>query len=487
MSFNTLVDLQNISVSYSGSLALDSVSLALRQGEHVALLGPNGSGKSTLLSVIRAESFPVPNEKSSIFWYPEGTPDPSPLAARELSAKVSIAQTELYLRSRWKISGLDLIISGLHDSPILYGKPDDDEVVMAQKLANKLGITDLIDKNIDSLSKMQLLLLLFARACINSPRLLLLDECLDNLDALHRKQLLEFLEVLTTETTLVAATHRADDLPAYFTRSVVMRSGHIIKDAPLGQPKAIDYGDITQGTGARSQKPGELSLFKLENASVFLEGEPILKDINWEVYPGEHWTIMGAAGSGKSILLRLLAGDFYPALGGKIERNVPNHPGPLNAVADIRRHIRLVAGDLHTVYAYNLTAEKYVLSGLEGGSVFWREPDEDEMALAHSWMEKLDALHLADRMVSTLSTGQQRRLALARALIGTPEVLLLDDPFAGLDPSSRSRVIALIRKMVEEENIQTIMITRYPEDIIVESSYKAVMTAGCLEEVPNMA
>lgn len=481
MHVQKMIELQNISVVYDGALALDGLSLTLKQGEHTALLGPNGSGKSTLLKVIRAESFPVPSEKSKILWYPDGEADSSALAARKLSAKVSIAETELYLRSRWKISGLDLVISGLYDSPILYVQPDEAEISKAMNLAKKLGLTELVQSSIDNLSRTQLLLLLFARASIGEPKLLLLDECLDNLDAHHRKQVLDFLELLAQNTTLVAATHRADNLPGYIKRGLFMENGRIVKDAPLGEAKPLDYSAQSAGNKTDGGRSGEKPLFRVENASVLLKGEPVLKDINWKVYPGEHWTIMGAAGSGKSMLLRLLAGEFYPALGGVIERNMPGHTEPLGSINEIRSHIRLVSGDMNTVYSYSATGEQFVLSGLDGGPV-WREAVEGESAQARFWMEKLDALHLAERQVHTLSTGQQRRLVLARALIGAPKVLLLDDPFAGLDPESRAKVIDLLKCLIDTEKIQTIMITRYPEDIIVDSSRVAIMRDGRLTD-----
>ncbi len=481
MKQQPLVELKNISLLYSGVPALDSISLRISQGEHTALLGPNGSGKSTLLKVIRAESFPARTENSAILWHPEGKPDASPLAGRGLSSLVSIAQTELYLRSRWKISGLELVISGLYDSPILYGQAEEADKEKALALADKLGLMKFMGSGIDSLSRVQLLRLLFARACVSEPKLLLLDECLDNLDGRHRKQLTGFLEIIAQNTTLVAATHRADDLPVCLRRGVFMDKGRITRIEPLTQPQSVAYAPSAPGKKSGPGKKGEKPVFLLENASVFLGGAPILREINWKVMPGEHWTVMGPAGSGKSTLLRLLAGDLYPTLGGRIERRLPGRKEPLAAVAEIRRHISLVSGDMQAGYEYNVTGERFVLGGLEGGLMLFNEPTEEERAEALAWMAKLDAAHFAERPLRTLSTGQTRRLVLARALVAAPRVLLLDDPFAGLDPESRARVIGLLRRMCATENIQTIMITRYPEDALVDSGRTAVLREGRLE------
>ena len=480
MNRQTLVELKNISLFYAGVPALDSISLRIVQGEHLALLGPNGSGKSTLLKVIRAESFPARTPESAIFWYPEGEADSSPLAARGMSSLVSIAQTELYLRSRWQISGLELVISGLYDSPILYGKVEEADREKALILAAKLKLGKLMDMGIDSLSRMQLLRLLFARACISAPKLLLLDECLDNLDSRHRRQLTGFLDIIAQDATLVMATHRTDDLPACLRRGIFMDKGRISRTETLAQPPGVACIPAARREAASSGQEGEPPLFLLENAGVYLEGVPVLREINWRVWPGEHWTVMGPAGSGKSTLLRLLAGELYPALGGRIERRLPGRAEPLAALEEIRRHISLVSGDMQVGYSCDVTGERFVLGGLDSGLMLFHEPTEAEREQALTWMTRLDAAHFADRPLRALSTGQARRLLLARSLIAAPQVLLLDDPFAGLDPESRAKVIGLLRRMCAEERIQTIMITRYPEDMLVDSGRVAVLHEGRL-------
>ncbi len=474
-----LVDIRNISVLYSGVPALDGVSLRLNQGEHTALMGPNGSGKSTLLRVIRAECFPTPSPESGIAWYPEGTPDASPLAGRALSALVSISQAEHHLRSRWKITGQELLLGGLYDSPILYGTPSDEEEAKARAMAERLNISDLLNADLGRLSRTQLMLLLFARAYIRRPKLLLLDEFLDNLDPRRRGDMLEFLEVAAQTTTLVAATHREENLPACIRRFVYMDKGRMLAASPFAQTvgQTPTPPPVPRGTAA-PESPVEKPLFVLQNADVYLEGARVLHGVTWTVRHGEHWTVTGAPGAGKSVLLRLLAGDLHPAHGGSIERNLPGQTAFPPPVAELRRHMRLVSADIQAGYTYEVTGEQFVLSGLDGGFIFLREPTETERAEARRWMSLLDVAHLGERDLPTLSTGQMRRFMLARALIAAPRVLLLDDPFAGLDPESRARVMGLLDRMSRSENIQIIMITRHPEDIFMESGRVAVLHEG---------
>ncbi len=475
MQNNTLVSLKNISVAFQETLALDNITLELNAGEHLALIGANGSGKSTLLRVIRAECFPKRQSDSHILWASEGGLEGSPLSGRSLTRLVSIAQTELYLRQRWQISGLNLVLSGFYDTPMLYGEASKKEQERAWNLSEYLRIAELLEQDISTLSQMQIALLLFARALVSKPALLMLDEFVDALDNKRREHLLDILDSVSNETTLAVATHRPSNLPSCTKRHIFMENG---------QAKEMDSAEYltlsslkpptTQSQSVWAHKP----VFVLENVNIYIDSTLVLRDVSWQVNTGEHWVIRGGAGAGKSTLLQLLAGEHYPAYGGSILRSAPDNFEPMNSLAEIRKHVHLVSGDMQATYSYNLLGADFVLSGLEASIGLFTMPTKQEKEQAAEWMERLGALHLAGKPIRSMSTGQLRRLFLARAFMGNPKILLLDDPFAGLDPVSRQSVACLLADMADKNHVQTIMITRYEEDMLFAGSKKARMEKG---------
>jgi molybdate transport system ATP-binding protein len=288
------------------------------------------------------------------------------------------------------------------------------------------------------------------------------------------------LEEIAKESTLILATHRPENLPSFVRRVIRMEEGHIVAVEDLENSRRNEKAELVPDTMKREDEEKH-TVFSLQNVSVYINGMPVLQAVNWKVRAGEHWALAGAAGSGKSTLMRLLAGDHYPAYGGSIARILPGEREPLRTLSDIRRHIRLVSGDMQADYAYNLLGEEFVCSGLAGSIGMYYEPSKAERAEARACLELVDALHLADRAIRALSTGQLRRLFLARALIGSPEVLLLDDPFAGLDARSRARIRDLLHSLVENRGIQTIMTTPSPEDFLPQTAYLARLEKGRLE------
>ena len=479
MNKQILLSLDNVSVTLQGIHALREINFSITQSEHSALLGPNGAGKSTLLKVMRAECFPSPGS-GRIFWYPNGMAENAPLAGRELCALVSIAHTELYLRQKWQITGEELILSGLYDTPLLYNAVDERERDLAVRLAEDLGLTDLLRTNISALSQTRISMLLFARSCIRKPRLLLLDEFIDGLDTRYRAILLGKLEEIAKESTFILATHRPENLPSFVRRIIRMEEGCIVATENLENTPRSTGIELAPCKAKRDDAEIH-TVFSLQNVSVYVEGTPVLHAVNWNVHEGEHWVIAGEPGSGKSTLMRLLAGDYYPAYGGSIVRMLPGEHGPLRTLSDIRKHIRLVSGYMQADYSYNLTGEEFVCSGRTGSIGIYHEPDMAERAEAGTCLELVDALHLANRAIRTLSTGQLRRLFLARALIDSPKVLLLDDPFAGLDAHSRARIRDSLHSLVENRGVQTIMVAPSFDDFLPQTGHLARLIKGRLE------
>lgn len=507
------------------------LNFTLHRGEHTVIFGPNGAGKSTLLRLLRGELWLDP-QGGSIHWH-TGAPsaakiEDAPLAGRAMTALVSAAQQERYMRQGWDISGEDLLHTGFGDTPLLYTAPEATQRRLVHQLAQTLRLTGLLHRPINTLSQGQLRILLLGRALLHGgealaqgtahtpsgPPLLLLDEYTDGLDAPTRTRLLEVLEHAALQSTLVMTSHRADTVPAWVQRRLYLEDGQLHDVLPpayqsgakapaspvqsnstaptaagtalnmhtsaTASNKTDDTPPTSPSTSPSTPKPSPPPpLVELRQATVYVDRTPVLHNINWTWRQGEHWLIHGGNGAGKSTLLRVLAGDEYPALGGSIHRHLPRHGGNVTDLERIRRGVRLVSDQLQACYAYDLTGLELVLSGFDNSIGLYRSATEQEKEEALRWMHTLRAQSLEGRRISSLSTGQMRRILLARALTGSPDILLLDEPCSGLDAPSRLELLNILQELATE-GVHLALISHHSTDNIPALNRRARMDSGRL-------
>jgi ABC-type molybdenum transport system, ATPase component/photorepair protein PhrA len=480
----SLVTINATHVTLGGVPALKGVDFVLRCGEHTVIQGRNGSGKSTLLRLVRGDLAPDLDAGEVIWHTPEG-PERFAVIGQRMSALVSTAQLENYVSKGWRVRGETIMLTGFPDTPLLYGEPSALERETVRALAERLHIDDLLDRELPTLSQGQLRILLLARACIRKPALLLLDEFTEGLDGLARKRAGDMLEQLAGETTLLAVAHRIDTLPECFRRTVRMEQGRIIADeagSPAASPLPKRIVSLTPedraSARATANTGGGSPLLDIVNADVYVDGTHVLHDINWQVRKGEHWAVVGHNGAGKSTLLRLICGVENVALGGRIERRLPGQgDGVIVEMEKLRRGIGIVSDRIQATYWYDLTGEELVLSGFERSVGLFGEPDAARREEARRWMERLGVLHLAARRMRSTSTGQLRRLMLARALVGDPDIMLLDEPCSGLDPESRAEFLHMADGLARS-GIQCILVTHHEADIFPAITHVAYLENG---------
>lgn len=448
-----LVTIDHLSLFLPGDAAhknvLHDISWTIRRGEHCALMGVNGAGKTTLLSLLHGLLWP---SAGSISWHgPEG-PETSPIAGRSLSALVSPAQQERYQRLGWSITGRELLLTGFEDTPLLYSVTSEEQDEAVKDMAARLDALPLLTRRLPEMSQGQLRILLLGRALLRRPALLLLDECVDGLDMEHRRSFFATLEEMMREAgpdmTVILSSHRMDQVPSWCSRRRWIDGGRLL---PEGATPPFDADENFPGGACASPAPepdpDAPPLIRVHDAEVFIDGKKVLRDLNWTMRRGEHWRITGRNGSGKSTFLRMLAGDEFVAAGGGITRYLPGNGGETSLLADIRKGVRLVSDLSQAGYGYDVNALELVCTGFDNSVGVYREFGADEIAEAMRVMEELDAAELADASIRQVSTGQLRRLFLARALVGRPDVLLLDEPCSGLDPAGRAHYLALLDKL----------------------------------------
>lgn len=202
-----------------------------------------------------------------------------------------------------------------------------------------------------------------------------------------------------------------------------------------------------------------------------LRGSAILKGIDWRVFTGQRWVLLGPNGSGKTTLLKLITGYNYPSrgrvaiLGGEFGHT------DLRA---LRAHIGWVHYDLRTMIPQFMSVLDVVLAGQKGALTFFEEYTQAERRRAHESLKHIHADHLISRRFSTLSTGERQRVLIARALMSEPKILLLDEPCMGLDPLSREEFLESLHTLFAEKFEMTIItVTHHVEEIT--SAYEGIL------------
>jgi len=202
----------------------------------------------------------------------------------------------------------------------------------------------------------------------------------------------------------------------------------------------------------------------------------VLRDVNLEVANGESLALLGSSGSGKSTLLRLIAGLEIPECGEVLIAGKPASRDGQLLIPPHRRGIAMLFQDL--ALWPNLTVLGNVRLGLSGLRL---SGDESRQRLAHA-LELCDISELADRRPRTLSGGQQQRVALARALAMRPKLLLLDEPFGGLDLLTKRAVIQRIAQLKSELGFGVVLVTHDPVEVGDLCSSLAVLENHAIAE-----
>jgi len=430
MTAAPLVTLAHVDVDLAAAPVLHDVTWELVRGEHWGVVGDNGSGKSTLLGLIAGTVWPAPERglRRYDFGFGEET---DAVRARDEIVLVGHELQDRYARRDWNFTALDVVLSGIYRTDVPRRKPEAGQRERALAVLRRLGVADLSARRFLELSRGEQRRVLIARGVAFEPSVLLLDEPASGLDARARVELDAMLELVAHECTLVCAAHVPDDLPAWITRYLSIEGGRV---------EAVERDSSARGTmhsapsapasTAASASATSAPLIELERADVWLAGRHVLRDVSWRLMPGEHWLVTGANGSGKSTFLRVLHGQLRPALGGTV--SWPALSNPRN-VWELRKQVAWVSAELQAAYRYPSTVRACIASGFTSSVGATRRTTPAEAQRVEELLEELELRPLAERLLSTLSYGQARRALLGRLLANRPRVLLLDEPWEGLD------------------------------------------------------
>jgi iron complex transport system ATP-binding protein len=222
-----------------------------------------------------------------------------------------------------------------------------------------------------------------------------------------------------------------------------------------------------------------MSGLSLSNVGVLRGERWLVRDVSWSLPAGACGAILGPNGSGKSTLARVIAGYLWSTRGDV--RVDGRHFGEVD-LNELRRSIRLVQAAGPYDVDTNLTARQVALTGLFGTIGLFDPTTPEHEARADDWLERVGLSKLRDQPYSKMSSGERVRALIARALIGRPHVLLLDEPTAGLDLLAREQVLATVQAMFSDQTSHAaptvVMITHHTEELPPATSSVLLLDAG---------
>lgn len=216
---------------------------------------------------------------------------------------------------------------------------------------------------------------------------------------------------------------------------------------------------------------------ELRGVSVLRSGQPIVADVDWRVAPGERWVIVGPNGSGKTTLLQLVSTYLWPSRGQLtiLDQRI----GAVDA-RELRRQIGYASAALAAAIDDSLAGVDVVMTARHAAlAPWWHEFSSADRERALELMALLGVEGLAARTFGTLSSGERQRLQIARTLMTDPDLLLLDEPAAGLDLGAREALTTRLGRLVAQSRpVGVILVTHHVEEIPPGFTHALVLRGG---------
>jgi molybdate transport system ATP-binding protein len=457
MKPKSLLKLENVTARLRDRWIFPDTNWTIKAGEHWAILGPNGSGKSSLMRLLLNE---IPAVRGRII----RTFDPEEFA-------IGYVAFELH---DWFLKRADASGKSVKTRDVLLSSSSLSlAAAETARLIERLGLGKLLASDIRSLSTGEMRRVLIARALLKSPGLLILDEPFSGLDRQMRRQVADMIAaVAASGTQLILVVNRAEEILPCITHVVCVKDCKIFL---LGTRDILTQETLTALYGMKrvSAKSGPMGehvpsdgkiLVRMKKVTVVYGTRTILDGVDWTIRRGEHWAVIGPNGAGKSTLVNLITGENLQGYGNEIYL-FGRKKGTGEALWKTKRKIGAVSSHLQYSYRRDTPAREAVASGFFDSSGLYRALSAGQNQRVADWMDMLDIAHLAEKPFGRLSFGEKRMVAIARAVVKDPELLLLDEPCAGLDAANRLRVSDLVETIASRSRTVIVYVTHHPEEM----------------------
>lgn len=429
-----------------------------------AVYGTNGSGKTTFGTILEKGRYAFGNRLTFI---------PGDLKVKML------AFTDIHSLSGMEVTYYHQRMEATMNDYV----PTVEETMSKRNLSDgwkdrceKLGLHNVGTKKINYLSSGELRKLLLAFSLEMNPDLLILDNPYIGLDSESREEFNQSLQALREEgMSVILLLSDSEEIPS-FTDSVIE-----LKNRSFGSP-ITDPGKIEELRHSERMEAEKLDFtldmiplfnfnptshsttFAIHKGVISYADRTIIKDLDWEIKAGECWSLQGRNGSGKSLLLSLICADNPQAYANDITL-FDRKRGSGESIFEIKDNIGYVSPEMQLYFRSADPVLEIVVQGKRNSLNRYRPTTEGEREEALQWLRLLEIEHLAQHHFSNLSSGEQRLVLLARAFIKQPPLLVLDEPFHGLDRRRKTRLKKIIDALAERNKCSLIFVSHYKEEI----------------------
>jgi rhamnose transport system ATP-binding protein len=479
MTDTPLLKAENITKSFAAVNALKDASFELRAGEVHALVGENGAGKSTLIRVITGA---VLQDTGDIFLDSKSIGENSPALSKARGIAAIYQQPALFP----ELTVAENISIGQERAGI-FGRVDwKARRRFARELLERIGARIDTEMVASQLSMPQQQLVEIARALGTNARVLILDEPTASLSSEDTEHLFKVIRELKSEGVgMIYISHRLEELASIADRVTVLRDGQTIETREMANTTREQLIRLMVGRDLSTvfpKRPVEIRdiVFELRNFGCRSTG---IRNINLKVRAGEIVGVAGLIGAGRTELAKTIFGLHAPDEGEILLRGKPitiGHPseaidhGIAYLPEDRRKHG--VVPDFSISSNITLASLKKLSSvvGFDFGK---------ERAVAADYTRRLGVKTPAIfSPVSTLSGGNQQKVALSRWLMTQPSVLILDEPSQGIDVGAKAEIHELMMELAEQ-GVAILMISSELPEILGMSDRVAVMFKGTIAQV----